>query len=339
MPEPDDPHPAPPHPDHKRHHKLSVRTLQAAVVLFQKKWAKLPGNVRGGVWILIASCFFSIMVAFIKLAVQRIPVPEVLFFRQLGVLCFALPTLWGHSASVFSTKRLDLQLLRVVMAFIAMLLSFTALAHLHLAEATTIQFAKNFFVTIVAIFVLHEVVGVRRWAALFVGFIGVLIVAWPTGGETFNIYVWMAIGSAAAVGVVTPLVRILAQIDKPVTILCYQAVGVGLLMLPLTIYHWKTPTLTELGLIIAIAGLSTIGQICNILGLRAGEASAVAPLDYTRLLFALALGYVLFDEWPEPRVFIGAAVIIGAAIYTLHRERVLAHRSSQPVTAPIAKDM
>ena len=68
--------------------------------------------------------------------------------------------------------------------------------------------------------------------------------------------------------------------------------------------------------------MSSIGQLCNIQAFKAGEASAIAPLDYVRLIYALILGFVVFDEWPEPRVFAGAAIIVGAAVYTLHRERV-----------------
>ncbi|MEE9588192.1 MAG: DMT family transporter, partial [Hyphomicrobiaceae bacterium] len=104
-------------------------------------------------------------------------------------------------------------------------------------------------------------------------------------------------------------------------ILSYQAVGVGLLMVPPTIWFWITPTLTEFLLLIAIGVVSALGQYLNILGLRSGEASAVAPLEYVRLIYVIALGYLIFDEWPEPRVFLGAAIIIGATVYTLHRER------------------
>ncbi|MEO1265800.1 MAG: DMT family transporter, partial [Pseudomonadota bacterium] len=168
---------------------------------------------------------------------------------------------------------------------------------------------------------LREVVGPRRWAAVAVGFVGVVIVAWPTGGSGLNIYTAMAVASAFFVAVVVILIRKLSQVDRPVTILTYQAVGVGILMFPPMIYFWKTPTFEEALILIAIGVLSAIGQTLNIFGLRAGEASAVAPLDYMRLLFAVLFGWLVFSDWPEPRVVIGAGLIVAAAVYTLHRER------------------
>lgn len=304
----------------------------------QEAWLTLPGNLRGGIWILIASLFLALMVALIKLAGLRLHVTEVLFFRQVTMLLVASPAILRNFPSAFRTNRLDLQLVRVGVAFCAMLMWFTAVVHLPLAEATTIQFAKNFFLTLLAIFFLGEVVGIRRWSAIGIGFLGVVVVAWPTSDHAINIYGFLAIGSAAAVAIVTILVRKLSQVDPPVTILCYQALGVGILMIPPTIWFWQTPTLAELALIAAIGVVSVIGQTCNILGLRAGEASAVAPLDYSKLIYAVAFGYLFFSEWPEPRVFLGAVLIVGAAIYTLHRERKRSRSQPPAQDKPKAKD-
>ncbi len=124
------------------------------------------------------------------------------------------------------------------------------------------------------------------------------------------------------------LIRKLAQVDRPVTILSYQAIGVGLLMFVPMLWFWKTPSLWEAGLLVLIGAVAAAGQYINILALRAGEASALAPLDFTRLVFAGVLGLVMFGEWPADRVFLGAAVIVGAALYTLHRERHAGHGAS-----------
>lgn len=262
------------------------------------------------------------MVVLIKITGQSLHVTEILFFRQLTMLLLAAPVILRYFPASLISALPWLQTLRISVAFLAMLLGFSAIIHLPLAEATTLNFAKTFFVGILAIIFLGEVVGVRRWAAICMGFVGVVIIAWPQEGTALNIYTLMAVGSAAAVAVVMTLMRTIAQVDKPVTILSYQAIGVGILMIPPTIWFWKTPTLTDLMLVGAIGVVSSIGQLCNIQAFKAGEASAIAPLDYVRLIYALILGFVVFDEWPEPRVFAGAAIIVGAAVYTLHRERV-----------------
>lgn len=286
------------------------------------RWLRLPGNVRGGLFILLAALFLSLMVALIKIAGRTLHVTEILFFRQMAMVIIASPMILRSFPRSLITARPGLQLLRVCTAFFAMLLGFTAVIHLPLAEATTIGFGKTFFTTILAILILGEVVGVRRWAAVLAGFVGVLIVAWPSGESALNIYGLLAIISAALVGFVVIAIRLLSQVDQPITILSYQAIGVGLLMLPPAIWFWRTPTLEEFVLLASIGVLGIIGQYLNILGLRAGEASALAPIDYARLVYAVVLGFWLFDEWPEPRVFVGSAIIVGAAIYTLHRERL-----------------
>ncbi|MBU2533622.1 MAG: DMT family transporter, partial [Alphaproteobacteria bacterium] len=259
---------------------------------FAVKWRHLPGNVRGGLYMLLGSFFFAVMVVLIKLAGQRLHVTEILFFRQLTMLLLAAPVILRNFPGALISARPDLQIVRVSIAFLAMLLGFTSIIHLPLAEATTLNFAKTFFVGILAILILGEVVGVRRWAAIFLGFSGVLVIAWPQEGGDINVYTVMAVASAAAVACVMTLMRMIAQIDKPVTILSYQAIGVGALMIPPTIWFWKTPSLADILLVVAIGIVSSIGQLCNIQAFKAGEASAIAPLDYVRLIYALVLGFL-----------------------------------------------
>ena len=293
------------------------------------RWGGLPGNLRGGVWFLAGAAILSVMLALIKLAGQSLHVTEILFFRQLTMVAIALPAIVHGYPGSLKTARPDLQLARIGIAFGAMMLGFTAVIHLPLAEATTLGFSKTFFMTILGIVVLGEAVRARRWAALAAGFVGVLIILWPGAGDGAEhgaengdaIYRLASIASACLVAGVMVLIRKLAQVDRPVTILSYQAVGVGLLMFAPMLWFWKTPSPWEAGLLVLIGAIAAAGQYVNILALRAAEAGALAPLDFTRLVFAGALGLAMFGEWPAERVFLGAAVIVGAALYTLHRER------------------
>ena len=291
----------------------------------QARWGALPANLRGGIWFLAGAAILSVMLALIKLAGQSLHVTEILFFRQATMVAIALPAIVHGFPGSLKTRRLDLQLGRIGIAFGAMILGFTAVIHLPLAEATTLGFTKTFFMTILGIVVLGEVVRVRRWAALAAGFIGVAIILWPglgAGAEHGSgIYRMASITSACLVALVMVLIRKLTRVDRPVTILSYQAIGVGLLMFAPMLWFWKTPTPWEAGLLVLIGAVAAVGQYVNILALRAGETSALAPLDFTRLAFAGALGLAMFGEWPSNRVFLGAAVIVGAAFYTLHRER------------------
>jgi drug/metabolite transporter (DMT)-like permease len=298
-----------------------ARTRSARV---RARWGALPGNLRGGIWFLAGAAILTVMTALVKLAGQRLHVTEILFFRQITMVAVSLPVIFHGLPGSLKSQRPDLQLLRVGLAFGAMMLGFTAVIHLPLAEVTTLGFTKTFFMTILGIFLLGEAVRIRRWAALAVGFSGVLIILWPTGEGGFNIYGVASISSACLVAMVMVLIRRLSQFDRPVTILSYQAIGVGVLMFVPMLWFWKTPTLWEVGLMVLIGVISAAGQTINILALRAGETSALAPLDFSRLVFAGLLGFMIFGELPENRVLLGAAVVVGAALYTLHRERRVA---------------
>lgn len=299
------------------------------------RWSLVPANVRGALWLLVASGLFTGMVALIKLAGQTLHVTEILLFRQIVMMLLALPAVVGGFPGSLRSARPDYQVLRIIAAVSAMLLSFTAFIHLHLAEAITIGFARTFFITIFAILILQEVVGLRRWAAMVVGFVGVLVVVQPGVEAGMNVYGLMAIGGAACAGLVMVIIRLMSRTDKPVTILSYQALGVGLLMVPPAIWFWKTPTLWELGLLAAIGAVGATAQMANIYAFRAGEASAIAPLDYTRLIWATGFGLVLFAEWPGVHVFLGAAIIIAAGLYTMYREQRLgAKRATREVPPP-----
>lgn len=287
----------------------------------QARWALLPANLRGGLWYLAGAVLLSVMLALIKLAGQTLHVFEILFFRQLVMAAVAAPVIAHGFPGALKTARVDLQLIRIGVAFGAMTLGFTAVIHLPLAVATTLGFTKTFFMTGLGIFLLGEVVRTRRWAALLAGFAGVLVVLWPREGGEFSLYGLASIGSAGLVAMVLVLIRRLAQVDRPVTILAWQAIGVGVLMFVPMLFFWQTPTPAEAALLLAIGLVSAAGQYINILALRAGEASALAPLDFSRLVFALILGLAIFAEWPDVRTFLGAAVIVGAALYTLQRER------------------
>ncbi len=264
------------------------------------------------------------MVALIKLAGERLHVTEILLFRQITMVVIAAPVIWAGWPGSLQSARPKLQLTRVGLAFLAMTLGFSSIIALPLAEATVISFSKTFFTTVFAIFILGEVVRTPRWIALFVGFIGILVIVWPEQQVGLSVWHLMALASAVCVSLVFIMIRILSQIDQPVTILTYQAVGVGLLMVAPAIWFWKTPTWPEVGLLIAIGVVSVGAQYLNILAMKAGEASALAPLEYTRLIFAAILGFFLFSEWPDPQVWIGATLIISSAAYVLYRERTAA---------------
>lgn len=268
----------------------------------------------------------SIMAALVKYAGQSLHVTEILMFRQITMAILALPLILRHWPDSLHSVRPGLQLARVGLGFLAMTMGFSAIVNLPLAEATVIGFSRSFFITLLAIFFLAEIVGLPRWTGLMVGFAGVLIIVWPENGATPGIWHLAALASALCVSMLFIIVRVLARLDRPVTILAWQAIGVGLLMIPPAIWFWKTPEPWEWALLFTIGAFAAAGQYLNILAMRVSEASALAPLEYTRLIFATLLGLWLFAEWPTPRVWLGSLLIVLAALFVLMRERQASRR-------------
>lgn len=292
-----------------------------------KKFHALPDNVKGATLLMIAAIGFSIMVALIKLVGTHLHVTQILFLRQLGMTLMVAPILARNFPATIRTKRLGLQCARIGLALIAMTAGFTAVIHLPLADATAISFAKSFFVTIFAILILKEIVGIRRWSAIIIGFCGVLFMLQP-GTAGFSLYGLLAIIAAAAAGMVMIIIRLLSRVESAVTILTYQAVGVGLVMAVPAFIYWQPPTATEWILLAVIGVVSYYSQKCNIYAYKWGEASLLASLDYVRLLYATILGFLIFGDLPGMHTVIGAAIIIAASIYTIHREAKLKRRRS-----------
>lgn len=280
----------------------------------------LPLNTIGALWVLLAAFGFSIMVALIKFVGQDLSVFQILFVRQAIMLVIVAPTIGRGLPGSLATKRPGLQLARVLFAATAMLCGFTAIIELPLADATAISFSRTFFITIFAIWFLTETVGLHRWGATIVGFLGVLLMLRPGADGIVNPYALLAIIGAAGAGMVMIVVRILTRTDPPVTILTYQAFGVGLIMFVPALLTWQAPNLQQWLLLILVGIVSWAAQLANIKGYKAGEATAIASLDYTRLLYATIFGALIFNEWPSAETLIGAGIIIAASIYTVRRE-------------------
>lgn len=311
-------------PQHKPM-SLPTNTLSdrfnARLAVFRATWSDLPGNVRGSVWMVLCSIAFAVMATCIKLLGRDLPVIEILFFRQMFVIVVVSPAICRGFPSIFRTTRLPLHVLRALLAVVAMVTGFTALVHLPLAEATAISFARTLFTTMLAVVILKEIVGWRRWCATLVGFVGILIIVRPSP-EHFNEYALLALISACFVAGVQIVLRTVSRLDRPATIIAYQSVFLSILLAGPTIYLWVTPTWEQLAFMAAIGCVMSVVQWTMIKAYAAGEASAIAPMEYGRLLFATVAGILIFAEIPTIYTLIGSALVIASTLYTVHRNSI-----------------
>jgi len=221
--------------------------------------------------------------------------------------------------SGLGTERLGLHFLRALIAGTGQILVFYSLIMLILADATVIQFSRPLFMTVLAVLILHEAVGWRRWAATTVGFIGVMVVVRPGDGA---IDAGWLVGLSAAflfsVGLI--LIRRLSSTEPPSRILFYYHVFGALLIAGPAIWVWKTPTPEEWLVLIMVGVMTTIAMVCFVRGFAVGEASILGPMEYIRLVYAAALGYIFFAEVPGQWTWIGSAIIIASALYIARNE-------------------
>jgi len=279
-------------------------------------------------FLLLAAAGFSLMAMLIKLLGSTIHVTQIILVRQLVMVAIMTPTMAKTFPESIKTQRPYLQLTRMAVALVAMLTGFTAVINMPIADATAIGFAKSLFVTVFAIILLKETVGIRRWAATLIGFCGVLVMLQP-GTNGFNIYGVYAAIAAICAGLVMVILRLLSRTEKPSTILVYQAVGVGSVLMFPGIYYWQAPTTTEWLILIAVGVTGYWSQMSNIMAYKLGEASLLAPLEYTRLIYATIIGIVVFGDYPGKSTIIGTIIVVAASAYTIHRESKIRNSSRQ----------
>ncbi len=280
----------------------------------------LPANVQGALWLLLSAVLFVVMAVLVKYLGQTFDPFQVSFFRQLFQIIVILPFLIraGGAEGGIRTKVLPLQMLRGFVGSSAMICGFYAFAHLPLADAQALNFSRTLFLVPLAALLLSEPIGKRRVIAALVGFGGVLIMLRPTGA--LDPAALVALLGAALVALATVLVKIASRYDQPITLMFYTGVG-GLIVTSIPAYLvWIMPSWEQLALLAIMGSAGAASHNCFIRGYRVGEATVIAPFEYSRLIFLALAGIVIFGDIPTIWTLAGAAVIIGAALYIVRRE-------------------
>jgi drug/metabolite transporter (DMT)-like permease len=282
-------------------------------------WLGLPGNLRGVIWITVGSLAFACNDGVIKHLGAKFDPFQLAFARYFVGLVILGPVFISMGASGLSTQRFGLHMTRLIIACIAQVGVFYAVIHLYLADATAITFSRPLFTTIIAVFLLSELVSVRRWIATIVGFAGVMIMVRP-GHAGIDPVALIAIVSALTFAVANVLIRMLSNTEPPNRILFYYHTGGTVIFLGPAIWVWQTPVGAEWFMLALIGMLTTIGMIGFVRAFSVGEANAVGPIEYIRLIFAAFIGYAFFAEIPSLWTIVGAIVIIASALYIARDE-------------------
>jgi drug/metabolite transporter (DMT)-like permease len=288
-------------------------------------WSRLSPPVQAALLMLFGASTVALMNCTIRIITEAVHPFEATFFRSLFGLIVILPLLGGR-LWIVRTRRLGRLALMGGGHLIAMLLFFTALAHMPLAEVTALSFTKPLFTTLGAALLLREVVRARRWTAMLIGFAGVLIVLQP-GAQTISPYAGLVLLSTVSIAGTTLLIKTLTTTESAPTIVLYQSVLMTLFSLPLCLLTWRTPDLTT-WLLMALTGLlGTVGWLSFTRAFALADASAVMPFEFAKLPLTALIAYLLFAEVPTVWTWVGGAVIFGSTVYIAQREAAIARRS------------
>ena len=245
---------------------------------------------------------------------------QIVWSRQLGLLLGVLVLLAYRGFGILRTQHLGLQIARGAMAAGSASLFIFAVSFVPLVDATAVTFVAPFMVTLIAALVLREAVGIRRWTALAIGFVGVLIVTRP-GMGVVHPAVFLILIAALLFALRQIISRVVAGTDRILTTVAYTAlVGSAIMTVPLP-FVWRTPeTSIELILLVSMALIAAVAEILVIKALDVADAVVVAPVHYSIIIWATFYGFVVFDQLPDMWTWVGASIIVVMGMYTLHRE-------------------
>ncbi len=289
--------------------------------------------LRAALLMLGSTLAFGLMAIAIRYATRYVPTQEVAFFRNAFGLLALLPMLIRPGSAPLKTQQLPRYFLRSAIGLASMLCAFWAIGHLPISQAISLSYSTPLFVTIAAVLWLGETVRMRRWAAVIIGFIGVLIIVRP-GSTSFTPGTLVAVGAAVLSSLVAIQIKQLTRVDSADTVVFYTYVFWVPLSLVPALFVWVWPTGLAWVWLVATGVLGTLGQLLWTRALRLGEVSALTPISFMQLPLVSLLGWLLFNETLDRWTVIGAGIILGANAYIAHREAVLARRAkSQAVTA------
>tara|TARA_R100000005_G_scaffold96082_1_gene80550 strand:+ start:3108 stop:3989 length:882 start_codon:yes stop_codon:yes gene_type:complete len=279
------------------------------------------GNIRGIMFMIAGIFFMSSMDAVAKFLVQAdYSVPQMLAIR--GAVLIPLLIVWmmmRGGPGILRTRQIGTHGIRVVFGVLAPLLFFLSLKELPLADATVIFFISPFVMTALSVPLFGEKVGIHRWSAIMLGFIGVLIVMQPTSG-VLKMDALMVIGASLCYSGVMLTGRVLSQTETTFTIIFYSNLGVLIATACLAVFFWHPIPLQDVALVALMALLSLAGNICLVKSFALGEVGVITPFEYTGIFWAVMLGYLIFGDFPGLHVWLGVVIIAGSGLYMIYRE-------------------
>ncbi len=279
----------------------------------------ISAPVKGALWMLLSAGSLAGLTGIVHYMSAGLPPFEIAFFRSFFGFLILSPWLLRSGIGILRTKRARLYTLRCAFGAATMLMWFSALAMVPLADAVALGFTSPLFVVIGAALFLGEIVRGKRLGATLCGFAGALIILQP-GSGVLDVGAILVLLSAVTLAGANLSVKELSRTEPVQAIVTYMVIFMVPLTLIPTLFVWQTPTPLQLVELAGLAGVATLGNYAMTRSVAVADASAVMPYDYARLPFAALIGFFIFGEVPDALTWVGAVVIIGSTLYIAVKE-------------------
>jgi drug/metabolite transporter (DMT)-like permease len=294
-------------------------------------YGRLTPNVQGALWMVASALGFTVMTTLIKYLGDDYSAALQAFYRQVAGLLVLAPVIIQRRSAAFATTRPGILIFRASAGTLGMILSFYAFQKMPLADANALSFTRTLWMVPLAMFVLREHVGLMRTGAAVVGFLGVMVMLRPGVGGEFAVG-WPALAMLAAsllFALTVTGMKVMTRDHSPMVLLVWSAVLGVVFAAPPAMFVWRWPEPADLALLCAMGVVGTITQGCYIKGMSIGDAAAMAPIDYIRLVFTAAAGFLLFAEVPTVWTIAGAALVVASTLFITWREHKLAKAAAR----------
>ena len=283
-------------------------------------WKRQTPVIRGIVLMCLSTVAFSIMHGLVRFVSEVLPPFQIAFFRNIFGLAFIFPLLMRSRFKVLRTNRIGLHALRGVINMAAMLMFFTALSISPIAKVTALGFTAPIFMAILAVLLLGERFRIYRWSAIFLGFVGMLIILRP-GLVTIDTGALLVIMSAVLWAVAMIIIKIQSRTESSLTIVAYMGIFLGVFSIAPALLVWQPFELQTLGLMVLIGLFGSIAQMAISQSLKETDPTALMPFDFLKLIWTAMIGAWFFTEIPDMYTWIGATVIFSSGLFIAFRER------------------
>lgn len=297
-------------------------TLTAPGAAFRR----LAPNVQGAIWMLASGLAWTVMASLVKHLGTHYPAPLETFYRQAVGFAVVLPLIIKRRSAAFATTKPWILIFRGLLAVFSINLSIYAYQKIPLADANVLSFTRTLFLTLLAIFVLKEKTGALRIGAVLAGFAGVILMVAPGAGAGpphLSLGAAAMLGSSFLMAFSITGMKVMTRDHGPTVLLVWSMTLGVLLAIPGAIVTWRWPDPDDVLLLIVMGVAATLAQGLYMRGMAVGDASAMAPMDYTRLIFAAAAGFIFFGDVPGPWTLAGAGVVVAATLIITWREQQL----------------